>query len=632
MNFKIALLFVIALGILAPALAIDVKMDVFPYSDSVNPGDNFLVFGYIYSDDEIGDSDIKLKIYNGTGDLVKTEIPEVELINADNSNNAYFYQMMGLSEIGQYDIKLKIDGNTEETANLDIGLTSSDVITITNTGYSINGDEITFDIGIKNTDTHDHDVTIYLKGENNFGSPTKLQIDVNAGDVEDVEKTYSLSDFGDGNFVVGIQAKTDDDDYSDPSYLIVYIENGNSDNSDENQTDTSDYYGSLSITDVELSNDILYPGDVTDAYVTVKNSNNKETQFKLEYRVNNQLFRSGDVAYVQPNSKITVSVPVEVPDAEQIDFYVKVSNPSYSDTDSKVFLVLSTVKYFVISTENDSLYVELENKTSTYFDVRNRGNEEDTYKIDILGWDNYATNDTVIIGANKTKRINLTLDIASETPAKTYPIIIDVCNSEDSCKSKTVNLVISKSANQETSVNWSKSFEHVKFNSADKPITYVFNITNEVNQEKDYRIVIHANENLTTDILENTFSLGLNEYKTIEFNLTPKNKENNTAELTIYAEDSKVLEKELLIEYDEHYSGITGMFIGDIGGVYVPGLIALALIGTAFAVLTIYRELNKKVWTEKVISYQKKPNTYWTYMKSNPRHTMNQPQGPMDQL
>jgi hypothetical protein len=74
------------------------------------------------------------------------------------------------------------------------------------------------------------------------------------------------------------------------------------------------------------------------------------------------------------------------------------------------------------------------------------------------------------------------------------------------------------------------------------------------------------------------------------------------------------------------------MFIGDIGGVYVPGLIALALIGTAFAVLTIYRELNKKVWTEKVISYQKKPNTYWTYMKSNPRHTMNQPQGPMDQL
>jgi len=390
------------------------------------------------------------------------------------------------------------------------------------------------------------------------------------------------------------------------------------------------YYGDVEIIDVDLSDHIIYPGDVVYASVTVENDNDEATQFRFEYIVNNVVFEAGDITYIQPDTEIVIKVPIEVPDADELDITINVSNPEHSDKYSDDFLISSKTNYFFIFPENNSLYVELENKTSTYFDIKNTGTEDDKYKVMIIGWDDYTTNDTVFVNAGKTQRVNLTLDISSNTPSDSYAISIDVCNSNDTCKSKTIGLIVHKTANEESFVNWSKSFEHVKFNSAGSPIEYVFNITNKVNQEKNYRIVISSDSNITADVLARTFTLGLNEYKTIEFNLTPQTEENHTVELTIYNGNLKVLEKDLLVEYDEHYSGITGMFIGDIGGVYIPGLIALALIGTAFAVLTIYREVNKKVWTEKVISYQKRPNPYYTYMNSNPRHTMNQPQGPVN--
>ena len=616
MNFKLLTIMLLSIAIFSVAFAYyDVKMDVYP-TDGIDKGEDFLVFGYIDSDD-ISSNDLEIRVYDDSNNLYTKIEPYFD--------NGFFYKEMDIDETGDYTVKLRVDGTTESTEDIEVDSIGSREVKISDFDYSISYDSIKFVMDIENTDSENHDITVYLKGMDNWDTPAKIKVNVDADDTEHVSRTYALSEFGYGNFIVAAYAKTDSsshESYSAPEYVFVdAIQDGNDDG--------ASHTGQLDITDVELSKTIFYAGDIIDAYVTVKNYGSNEVQYKFEYIVGNEVYTAGDVGYIQGDSTGKLTVPVEVPDADSFKLTVKVWSNSFSDSYSNTYLISQRMKYMSITTDKESTVVGAGNDTVLKLTIKNRGNENDVYKIDVSGWEYYIMNDTVAINAAKNKTMDIVFEIPEDYRVGTYPVTVQVCNLEEFCRTKMFNLTVSKPESGQSMIAWNEKTV-VKFKENGTAIVYEFNITNDGNREKSYIVKAKTSEGLASEISENAFTLESDEQRTIVLELTPAEQKNYTAEVKIASEGTVILDKEIKVEYSEHPegdSGLTGMFINGVEGSYLPGLVALALIGVVFLVLTFYKQAKRRFWTEKVISYQK-PNVYSGYTDMHPRSNMAQVYGP----
>lgn len=398
--------------------------------------------------------------------------------------------------------------------------------------------------------------------------------------------------------------------------------------------------GNLSIKTVELSTYVFYPGDVVDATVTVENKGSLEQQYRFEYIVGNELLKAGDVRFIQGNSVSKQVVPIEIPDDESFKLTVRVKSMDSNATFSKTYLVSSKVNSFSLVTDKETVIVAAGNDAVLKLTLKNRGTDPNVYNLDITGWPNYTTNSTFSIDAAKNKTAEITFHVPESTRADNYPIVLEVCDLKGLCKSKSLELVVTKPEAEQSLVSWDENQTTVRFGNVNEPIAYEFNITNLGSSAKDYVLSIEAGENLTAELSEEEFTLAMDETMTIALTLTPTEKSDQTAKFSISAEGTKIFSTDLSVEYAAELDGITGMFIGGIQGIYLPGLIALAFIGAVFATLLVYRTYSKKLWTEKVVSYEKKPHPAMTHLGQHPRSQMGniypsqyqgQPQQPVQQ-
>lgn len=388
----------------------------------------------------------------------------------------------------------------------------------------------------------------------------------------------------------------------------------------------------LQITNVSLSTYVFYPGDIVDATITVKNPNCHEVQFRLEYIVGNEIFKSGDIYFIQPNSTTEITVPIEIPDKDAFKLTVRLSGFFSANTWSETYLVSQKFNYFSIIIDKSSALVEAGHNITLKLTIKNRGNENDTYKINVYGWDYYLTNNTVSVEAAKNKTVQIVYNIPKEVRVGTYPTTIEVCDLGGICRSKQFTITVTKPESEQSTVSFDDSMTLVKFNKTNKSITYIFTVTNLGDSEKNYTVLVQTDANLTSSLSDNKFSLNPDAQKTFVLTLNPLTTENHTATITISSAGSEIFSKEFTLEYVEKLSenqGITGMFVSSIQGIYLPGLIILAFIGAAFIVLTFYKQLKRKIWTEKVISYQKPTtNIYREYINGHPRSGMSYIYGP----
>lgn len=391
-------------------------------------------------------------------------------------------------------------------------------------------------------------------------------------------------------------------------------------------------FARLEITDVQLSNDVFYPGNVVFAHITIENSNSKEVQYSFEYTVGNEVYHAGDVSYIQGNSEKDISIPIEVPDTYDFDLTVKVyGNDSSSDSYSDTYLISQKYKFFYLTLADETAIINAGNSFATKLNIYNIGNEDDSYTIDIYGWSYYnITNNTVSIDTGVAKNLNIKFDIPADSRVGNYPITIEVCNTNDTCRAKTFWLVVSRPEAEQSLISWNENLTKVNFNETGKAIVYKFDITNLGGKIKDYSTQVEISDDLASNISASGFKLLPDEQKTIVLKLTPSGKENYTARMKITARNTVIFDQELTLEYSEHpeASALTGFFISGVEGSYTFGLLLLAIVGVAFIALTFYSKIRQKMWTEKVLAYQKRPNMYNVYTNTHPRSNMANMYGP----
>jgi hypothetical protein len=453
-----------------------------------------------------------------------------------------------------------------------------------------------------------------------------------------IEPSYELTGYN-GYYYEGAVYSTSAVIYTAGSYEVILKVDGNAEATDyiydnDNIYNNYDYnygHGNLAISNISLSTDVFYPGDIVDAQITVKNYGPNEDQYRLTYIVDNDVFKSGDVSYIQGNSADTITVPIEIPDADQFHLTVKASDLYNTVSNSEIFLISNKLKYFSISADKSQIFADAGNSSVLKLNIKNRGNENDMYTINIDGWNYYLMNDTVSIDSAKNKTVSIVLNVPAETRVGTYPIIMEVCNTENVCRTKSFELTVTKPESGQSAVAWNENLTSVMFNDTSKSIMYEFNVTNLGISEKDYTFSVGTDANMTANVSAGTFKLKPDESKTITLALKPLTQENHTATVRISASGSEIFAKDLSIEYSERLGGMgfTGMFISGTQGAYLPGLVILAFIGAVFLALTFYKQLRKRIWTEKVIAYRKRPeDLYNSYMNSHPRSDMANIYGP----
>jgi len=641
----LALLLILVMTLTVANASVNVKMDIYPSNDVVDNGESFLVFGYIYGDEKVYADDLNLKVYDDNGDVVDTYEPTfVPRYGDEPSSIGYFYRTISISPTGEYDIRLKIDGVTKATDDVKVKNLGERQVDVMLADSQVYGNEIRFEVRVTNNDDYSHDVKVYIKGDNNWNSPKTFTVDVDAGDTEYVTKRYPVSDFGEGNFIVACQAKADDSDYeaysaADYDFVEAYVSDYVNDNDyTYNYYYPSYGYGNLAITDIELSQSIFYAGDVIDGYAYIKNVGSQESQYRFEYIIDNQLFKNGDVGYVQGYYTKTETFSFEVPDTDIFTITTKVISGSQTVTKQKVFMVSERMKSFRLYPESPVKTMEAGTEGSLILNIRNVGNEPDTYQLDVDGWEYYTANTTMSLEPGKSGNFTIAFKVSNETYADTYPVVLSVCNTNNACKTKDIELVVTKPESAQSEVIWDGNLTH-QFFEENETLTYAFTITNLENNDKGYVIALDSTADYT---IENTnITVAPGETKQVEFTISPADDQNQTALLAVYSAGNKIFEKELALEYttdkEAALSGMTGMFFGFTGGIYLPGLVALAVIGAGTLVYMVQAWVRKLVWTEQVISYNKekqlrsKPTNYDYYRYPQTNYPTQQTQAGYDQ-
>lgn len=614
--WKILILTLIAALAVASVYAANVKMDVYPSNNAAEPNEDFVVFGYVYDSASIDDSNIKLKVYDDDGNLIDSYTPRFHTLSGNEpSREGYFYSSIDINSYGDYDLKLKIDGTTEASQSISIESMNDREVKINDFDAYISGNNIVFNIEVENRDNDDHEVKIYLQGENNFKSPKTFTIDLDAGEKEDVRKTYSVSEFGNHDFMVVAQAKTDSgskESYSTAKYVFLeadYSYDYYDYNYDYTYSEPVYYnypaygYGNLVITDIKLDTAVFYPGDIVEGKVYITNVGSHESQYRFEYVYGNTAYKMGDVGYVMPKETDVQDIVIEIPDAETLKLTAKVIS-GVTETEERTYLVSQKIKYFSPVLSQNELYVDAGENAAVNITLKNRGNEDDTYSIDVNGWDFYKVQTSAFVKAGSQETVELVFEVPESSKVGKYPIVLDIVNSNGVHRSETVQLAVIKSEAEQSGVVFEDKIENHYFEEGET-ISYALTVTNKELDDKDYFVEVDA-DNADVAIEPESFKLEYEGSRQVEISVTPAENKDHNVDIKVYANGERIFKNAVPIEYTENkqrqISGLTGFAIWE-GQPWMPGIYMLALIGLISLGYMGYRFVNEKKKTEQIVKY-----------------------------
>ncbi len=605
---------VLSLGI-ANALNYNVNVHVLPAESGngvVGDDENFLVFGYVHASNKqlaVPSEDLNIKIFDSDGNIVATYTPNyVDNSNSNFAFDGYFYKELSISGEGSYVVRAEA-GDSKDFDYVNVKTISDREVSVKLMDYAINGDQIKFGILVSNNDASAQRVTVALYGKNNFDTPTKFSVNVNSDSEVYVEKTYSLSDFGDGNFIVVAQAYVDggsDVLYSSPSYLKVYSDN----------SDITPNRALVKIADVKLPQNTIFPGDILEGKVFIENDGATTAQYRFEYIVDNTVFNKGEIGFVEPGQTAVENFFAEVPNKESMNITFKVYNGYSEDSFTKVVLISQKTKQFFVGVNQMDYVVNGSGNVPVNLNIINTGTLEDSYTVDVLNWSSATVEKNPIkLAPNENETVNVLFNVPDDMRVGDYSATIEVCNTDSLCQDKEITIQVSKPESEQNVVFWNESQNETEFTSL-SGVNYTFSVENIGNDIKDYTVEIVAPEGLNYTLNESAFSLGVNDSKNVSFTLTPTNETNFTATVKLISNGNEIFEKNVTLTYVESSTGLTGMFISSVNGAYTPGLIILSLIGLGALAYIVYLAINKYVWTEKVVSYNKNhPQQLTGYMR-----------------
>ena len=339
--------------------------------------------------------------------------------------------------------------------------------------------------------------------------------------------------------------------------------------------------------------------------VYIENKGTTTAQYRFEYTYDNQVFSKGDVGYVEPGQTAVENFFIQVPDKDSINVEFKVYNEYSTDTYTKSILISHKVRQFFVNLAKNVYTINESGNFTAELAIVNTGNLEDIYSINVSNWSNYKIeSNSITLGPSESKIVKILFEVPSELRVGTYTSTITVCNVEDSCEEKEVEINLIKPEEEQSIVIWNESQDNITFTSPGD-INYTFSVKNIGSVVKTYSIEINASEGLNYTIPEE-FNLGVDEERNVTFTLIPTNTSNYVAEVKLIANGEEIFTKELTLNYtSEESNGLTGMFISSVEGAYVPGLVILSLIGIGALIYITYYGLSKYIWTERVLAYNR---------------------------
>jgi len=559
--------------------------------DEVDIGNYFVIYGYINLYGEKVDLDsFRVDIYNEDGDKIFSFHPELYFTN-DHYEGAYIAEALEIVDEGDYDIKLKYDGETIAKENVEARDFNDSLLSFQIKDYDLDDNELTIDFKVKNLDDADHDIRVYfLVGE----EEETFTLELNANDYERVEKTIDISSV-DGNFILLGYAKAID-------------ESGNEYISNVDYAYVLNYeitYGELEITNIEINDKLFYPGDVVSVSVGIKNSGNEEVPYHFEYVYNNKIFKKGDVSYIRPHSEATETFYIKVPEGDYLTITARIYNQETSDELSETFLISQRVKDFLVSVPNTLELKAGENITLPVL-VVNIGNQEDYYNVSLRGWDDYYVNTTLDedsrlrVGAQESGIFNIILESNGEMRVGGRTLFVNICGLEK-CEEEKVEVYVDEEEAEQSIIEWNDNLTTTYFTAVGTEYTYSLNITNFGDDIKNYEIYLES-DSLNFSISSKLFALDPDERKEIILSIIPTKEEDSNLTLRVYSNGEIIFEKELTFIYQN--TGLTGMFIFE-STPWLPGVFILSIIGILYLALTFASKLKKKLWTERVIHYNR---------------------------
>ena len=589
------MLFLLTLGVVN-ALQYDINLNVLPVISGSGIGcedSTILVFGHIKSLNDasaISPSDLQIKIVDSNGDVVATYKPDyVDFSSNKFVFDGYFYKKIPLSE-GDYVVSLRA-GDSREFKFVNIKDNCDSDIEVIPLDYSIEGENINVGLSVKNLDSTNHDIKLVLVTDNGYSKSTHISVGGDSSILTSV--ILPLSDVGDIS-LIGIFGYALDETnlISEPKY--IQISSGKS-----SETHLREM---LEITNISLSKKIFFPGDLVEGKIYIKNTGTTTAQYRFKYVYDNVLYTKGEAGYIEPGETAVEPFFIEVPNTDLFNVTFKVYN-EYSESElTKTFLVSHRFKDFFIDVKDKSFDIDESGNFTLNVTVYNTGTLDDTYTIDVSNWSYYEVKDNVItIPAGLSNVFTINFEVPEGLRVGGYLPQIKICNTDGKCVTKEITINVNVPEEKQSEITWNESQDNISFTGKEN-ITYTIGIKNIGNSQKQYRIEIEAPEGLNYSISEESFSLGVDESKEINFTLVPNETEDYNATLRVYSNGEKIFERNLTLEYKE--SGIlTGMFISNIGGPYVPGLVALAVIGILALVYAGYVGITRYIWTKKVLEY-----------------------------
>ena len=579
------------------AFQYDISLNALPATSSSSTatgceGSNILVFGHLTSLDDssaVLPEDLKIKVFDSDGDVVATYTPSY----VDSSSNkfvfdGYFYEKIPLSE-GNYLVSISA-GDSKQFKIVNVRDDCDNSLEVVPIDYSIQDENIVLGLSIKNLDSANHDVQVVLVGDN--GYTRSFYISVNGDSTVLTSETIPLSQIGD-NAIIGVQGFASDSAniISEPNY--IQISSGKS-----GETHLREM---LEITNVSFSKKVFFPGDLIEGKLYIKNTGTTLAQYKFEYVYGNVLFSKGDTGYIEPGQTAVENFFIEVPKEDSFNVTFKVYNQYSEAVLTKTVLVSHKVKSFFVDLEKDTYDINESGSFTLNVTVYNTGTLDDVYTINVTNWSNYEIQEnTLSVPAGLSKNFSINFIVPEGQRVGGYLPEITVCNTEANCITKELTINVAVPEEKQSEITWNDTQDNVTYSELNN-ISYTFGIKNIGNSDKQYRIEIDAPEGLNYSIDEENFTLGVDESKNINFTLIPTEAENYNATLRVYANGEEIFTKELALN---HTGGMfTGMFISNVGGPYVPGLVALAVIGILALVYVGYIGVTRYVWTKKVLEY-----------------------------
>jgi len=596
----------------ANASTVSANIESYPFTDELGSffgkGEYFYVYGEIdVSRTDIAPEDLRIHVYDDSGDLIRSYKTTFFPKNGDNSylSDGYFLARINIRDEGEFSIRLKIGDTTIARDYVEIGFVGDRLIELDLRDYSVNSGKLLVEMRVENMDSEDHDVEITLAVG---GLEKSFDVFVGSESRKVVEKEIDLSLVGSDNFLLLGFARVRNTDEPELVSRAKFMEIAQPTSSGGLYS-----YGSLEIAEIGLSDKVFYPGDILGISVKVRNNNNIELPYYFEYSFDNQIFKKGDVSYIQAKQDAVEVFYIEVPDKDHLDLTVKAESLNSKAEYGHTFLISKKTSEFLTFLKTSDVDVNAGNNVTYGIGVINTGNQPDAYQLSVEGWNTFEMNYSNLNDDFRLELNPLESDIfviQFEAPeskrAGVYPISLVVCGAEG-CKQKSFNLNVNQPEFMQTIVEWDENQTVQEFKSQIDSFEYTFTIRNVGAGDKNYYIDFESDSPFEYAINNRNFVLGADKEREIGILLRPLENKDFNVTLIVEAQDEIVFEKEVQMNYVGR-SMITGMFIGS-GESWTPGLWILgilSLVGLGFVAVNCKEYIMRRWWTHNVINYRKK--------------------------